>query len=154
MLVGFFFFVACSTPRIERIDTQDGQLSTLRWGAEDLEELSKKMVSKILLSSKIDTSLYYTFAHIRNDTHDHIDVKMLANKMLVALQQSKRIKLSKEKSDLQFVGKLSSIFKKRAGSKDMFFNFNLSLIDKRGATVIWSEDIEIRKIYKKALFGW
>ena len=75
----------------------------------------------------------------------------------MALVQSEKVKISENKnhqSDGVFYGKVSSIFKKNNEGKDMFFNFNLSLTDLQTTQVVWSGDVEIRKIQKKALFGW
>ena len=144
-----------STPKI--VDTKEIHLTTIRWGSDDLQEITQKVVSAILSSSTIDFSKTYSFGKIRNDSHDHIDTKLLANKITTALVQSKKIKMvenNNHQNDAVFYGKISSIFKKNSNTKDMFFNFNLSLTDVETTKVVWSEDVEIRKIYKRALFGW
>ena len=159
-LVGMIFYTGCNSPipsKVEKIDTKEIHLTTIRWGSDDLQEIAHKVVSKILSSNSIDFSKTYSFGEIRNDSYDHIDTKHLANKITTALVQSGKIKMSENKnhqSEGIFYGKISSIFKKNNTTKDMFFNFNLSLSNVQTSEVVWSGDIEIRKVYKKALFGW
>jgi PBP1b-binding outer membrane lipoprotein LpoB len=139
-------YVGCNTP------IKENTLTTVRWDESDLQLITNRIVSKILSSSTIDFSKKYSFGKITNRTYDHIDTKLLANKISTALIKSKKIILLEEDSNALFIGEISSIFKKNGRTKDMYFNFNLTLMDTQ--RVIWSEDIEIRKVYKKALFGW
>lgn len=168
------FLVGCSHKSLERIDTKDVQLTTIRWGTNDLQEMSQEMVSSIL-SSHIDLSIgkVYAFGKIRNDTYDHIDTQLLANKIMVGLTksgkmsfsenlQSKVSKLKKEELSLAkgygvdriFYGKISSFFKKNSKGKDMHFGFELWLTDVETRKILWSHTVEIRKEYKKELIGW
>jgi len=169
-----FLFSGCSYNSVNRIDSKAIQLTTIRWGANDLQEMSNEMVSS-LLSSNIDFSKkrVYAFGKIRNDTYDHIDTKLLANKIMVGLTksemmsfsenlQSKVSKLNKKQISLVkgygvdriFYGKISSIFKKNKEGKDMYFNFELWLTDVETRKILWSNSVEIRKEYKKELIGW
>ena len=149
---------ACNPPlEVRNINSKENQLTTIRWGENDLQEMANKTAIDILSSSTIDFSKSYSFGKIRNYSYDHIDTKHLADKISMALVESGKIHIIKknnEKSFGIFFGKISSIFKKNNRTKDMFFNFNLTLTDIQTGQVIWSHDVEIRKIYKKALFGW
>ena len=141
-----------------RNDSNVINLTSIRWGVNDLEELSKKMVQTVLIAKNIDFSKEnrYFFETIRNDTHDQINTDMLQNKITSALIKSSKFTFikQKERADYIFKGKISSIFKKNSRSKDMFFSFNLTLINAQTSALIWSEDIEIRKLYKRSLFSW
>jgi PBP1b-binding outer membrane lipoprotein LpoB len=156
-----FFHTACNK-EAKPSSYQDSKvtyLNSIRWGEEELQELSHKMVQSILGSKNINKSgkKSYIFDEIRNDTHDQIDTKMLQNKIISSLRETTKFKFiekNKTKESYLFKGKLSSIFKKNKHSKDMFFNFTLMLIDSKSSEVIWSNEIEIRKIYKQPLFGW
>ena len=134
------------------------ELSSIRWEAKDLQALSTRMVQNILDSKKIMVKKehIYIFEKIRNDTHDQIDTKLLKNKIITALVLSKRFHFSDEtsKADYFFRGKLSSIFKKNTESKDMFFTFNMTLTDSTTASIVWSHDVEVRKVYKRSLIGF
>jgi PBP1b-binding outer membrane lipoprotein LpoB len=164
----------CSHNKVNRLDSKNMQLTTIRWGANDLQEMSQEMVLS-LLSSNIDFSKnkVYAFGKIRNDTYDHIDTKLLANKTMVGLTksgkmsfsenlQSKVSKLGKKQIDLVkgygvdriFYGKMSSFFKKNSEGKDMHFEFELWLTDVESRKILWSNKFEIRKEYKKELIGW
>ena len=160
LLASIMFLGGCSThTQTQSIETKETHLTTVRWGENDLQEMANKMVIDILSSPTIDfaTDKVYSFGEIKNRSHDHIDTKELANKITTALIQSKKIKISKNKNHKSagiFFGKISSIFKKNSRTKDMFFNFNLTLTDTQTSSIIWSHDVEIRKVYKKALFGW
>jgi len=156
VLVTILLYIGCSTLKVERTNTKGIYMTTIHWSSDDLQEIAHKIVSDILSSSTIDFSKTYSFGKIRNDSYDHIDTKQLANKITTALIQSGKVKISKNtnhQSNGIFYGKISSIFKKNSTTKDMFFNFNLSLSDVQTSEVIWSGSVSIRKIYKKALFG-
>jgi PBP1b-binding outer membrane lipoprotein LpoB len=140
-------------------DSKTINLTSIRWGKEDLQELSKKMVQSILIAKSIDFSKEksYHFESIRNDTHDQIDTDMLQDKITTSLIKSSKftfIKKEQKRTNYIFKGKISSIFKKNSRTKDMFFSFNLTLINAQTSAFLWSEDIEIRKLYKKSLFSW
>jgi len=168
------FLFGCSHNEVNRLDSKNIQLTTIRWGANDLQEMSQEMVSSVL-SSNIDfaKNRVYAFGKIRNDTYDHIDTKLLANKTMVGLVksgqmsfsenlQSKVSKLKKEELSLAkrygvdriFYGKISSFFKKNSKGKDIHFGFELWLTDVETRKIIWSHTVEIRKEYKRELMGW
>lgn len=168
------FLFGCTHNEVNRLDSKNIQLTTIRWGANDLQEMSQEMVAS-LLSSNIDFSKnrVYAFGKIRNDTYDHIDIKLLANKTMVGLTksgkmsfsenlQSKVSKLKKEELSLAkgygvdriFYGKISSFYKKNSKGKDIHFGFELWLTDVETRNIIWSHTVEIRKEYKKELIGW
>ena len=161
LLLIVLIFTACQKEPKKQLQEESEiiNLTSIRWGKDDFLELSTRMVQSILKSKKIDFSntKFYAFDKIRNDTHDHIDTKVLQNRIILALSKSKKITFTqneKAKSDYIFHGKISSIFKKNMHTKDIFFSFNLTLVTSKTANIIWSEDIEIRKIYKKPLFSW
>ena len=146
-------------PQVSRNkDSKVMNLTSIRWSEEDLQELNRRMVQSILSAKNIDFAKEknYYFGTIRNDTHDQIDTKALRNKITLALHQSSKFNFleQQEKEDYLFKGKISSIFKKNSTTKDIFFSFNLTLLNSQTSTVIWSEDIEIRKLYKRSLFSW
>lgn len=153
--------VACNkvSPQLMNQDKTIQLVSTIRWGEAELQELSKKMVQSILLSKNISPlkEKTYTFGNIRNDTHDQIDTRRLQNQITQGLIESDKftfVAKDKVKANYIFRGKVSSIFKKNSGTKDMFFNFNLTLVDTKTSVILWSEDIEIRKLYKRPLISW
>lgn len=159
LLVALFAYTGCVQNRqeIKRTDTKKIGLVTIHWGSNDLQEIAQQIVQNILSSTAIDFSKSYSFGKIRNDTYDHIDTKLLINKIISALVKSHKVKISENKNhniDGIFYGKISSIFKKNKKGKDMFFNFSLNLSDIKTTTVVWSEEVEIRKVYKKELIGW
>jgi PBP1b-binding outer membrane lipoprotein LpoB len=156
-LMGILLFLGCSNSMPKKVDTKEICLTTIHWGSDDLQEMAQKIVQDILSSSTIDFSKTYSFGKIRNDSYDHIDTKLLKNKIIIALVQNGKVKIS-ENSNHQssgiFYGKISSILKKNSTTKDIFFNFNLNLTDVESNYIIWSEDVEIRKEQKKELIGW
>ena len=150
--------MGCTTPqKIQNVDTKESYLTTIRWGESDLQEIAESVVTNILSSSNIDFSKNYNFGKIKNHTHDHIDIQRLTNKITTSLIKSGKIKIIKENSPKKegiFFGKISSIFKKNKRTKDIFFNFNLTLTELKTSKIIWSYDVPIRKMYNNALFGW
>jgi len=154
-----FFLVGCQNPKPQTYQESNVlHLNSIRWGAEDLEALSKMMVQNILDSNNtfLKEENIYGFEEIRNDSHDQIDVKVLKNKIITALILSKRFHFTNEisKADYLFRGKLTSIFKKNSKSKDMFFTFNMTLTNAKTAMIVWSHDVEVRKVYERSLIGW
>jgi len=168
------FLFGCSHNEVNRLDSKNIQLTTIRWGANDLQEMSQEMVSSVL-SSNIDfaKNRVYAFGKIRNDTYDHIDTKLLANKTMTALSKSGKLVFSENLQskvskfdkgqvhlakgygvDRIFYGKMSSFFKKNSSGKDMHFAFELWLTDVETRKILWSHKVEIRKEYKRELIGW
>lgn len=164
----------CSHNKVNRVDSKNIQLTTIRWGANDLQEMSQKMVSS-LLSSNIDLAKnkVYAFGKIRNDTYDQIDTKLLANKTMVGLTKSGKMSFSEnlqnrvsnlKKEELSlakgygvdriFYGAISSIFKKNSEGKDIYFKFELWLTNIETRKILWSNTVEIRKEYKREVIGW
>ena len=155
ILIIIALLTGCASKETNRIDTKETHLTTIRWGENDLQEMANSVVSSILYSSTIDFSKSYGVGKITNHSHDHIDTKLFSHKITSSLLKSAKVKIVKEKnSSAIFFGKISSIFKKNNRTKDMFFNFNFTLIDTQTSQVIWSQDIPIRKIQKRELFGW
>jgi PBP1b-binding outer membrane lipoprotein LpoB len=159
LLVALFFLVGCHEPKPKSY--QEGNtlhLNSIRWGANDLQLLSKMMVQDILGSAKVLVKKedVYFFEKIRNDTHDQMDTRLLKNKIITALILGKQFHFTDEKSkaDYLFKGKLSSLFKKDNKGKDMFFTFNMTLVNPQTADIVWSHDVEIRKVYERSLLGW
>jgi PBP1b-binding outer membrane lipoprotein LpoB len=160
LLLLFILTVGCShhEPTVNRA-SNEAQTSTVRWGSEELNEMSRKMVQVLLSSSSIDFSAdkTYYFGNIKNDSHDHINTKALAQKIKTALTKSAKFTFTKKVTppyDYIFKGKVSSIFKKNQNSKDMFFNFNLSITERKTSMIIWSHSVELRKCYTRPLFSW
>ncbi|CAA6810552.1 MAG: Unknown protein [uncultured Sulfurovum sp.] len=156
-----FVNIACTQESkvLSATDNKTINLTSLRWNADDLQELSHKMVQNILAYKKIDTSKDKTYflSNIRNDTYDQIDTEMFKNKIISALIKSTKLNFMEKHTDTVdyfFEGKISSILKKNNATKDMFFNFNLTLTNSKTSTVVWSEDIKIRKLYKRPLISW
>ncbi|MCK5854710.1 MAG: hypothetical protein KAG56_05775 [Sulfurovaceae bacterium] len=153
------FLIGCSS-KVERVERQQtDELTTIRWSADDMQEIANKIVKDILTSPAITKGKTYGFGKIRNDSHDHIDTKQLANKIRTALIQSQKLNISQNQNSQNnkinelFFGKITTIFKKNSTTKDMYFNFNLILKNNLSNKLIWSKTVEIRKIYKKSLFG-
>ena len=156
-LMTIVFFTGCNTPaKVQSVDTKESYLTTVRWGENDLQEMANRVATNIISSSTIDFSKNYSIGKIKNRSHDHIDTKQLGDKIATALLKSGKVKIVEKdsaKSTGIFFGKISSIFKKNDRTKDMFFNFNMTLTDRETSSIVWSHDVEIRKVYKKALFG-
>ncbi len=126
----------------------------------------------------------FSFLKIKNTTYDHIDTKSIIETIKISLIKSDRVtiidmqkreilnqELEYQKSQQRyfqeikkigkqlgvdgiFFGDISAIYQKNSLSKDMFFKFTLNLVDIKSAQIIWSEEKEVRKIYKKRYLGW
>lgn len=159
-LIFFLFFLsACQKPKAKSYhNPNEIHLSSIRWEVNDLQVLSQMMVQNILNSNQIkkEKNSAYFFEKIRNDTHDQINTTLLKSKITTALTSSKRFNFKEDKlnSDYFFKGKISSIFKKTNKSKDMFFTFNMTLINTQTAAIVWSHDVEIRKLHQRSLLSW
>jgi len=140
------------------VNPNEIQISSIRWGENELNEISHKIVDAILRSKQVDFSKKrcYYFAKIRNDSHDQIETNRLKNKIKSLLLKSTKLNITDDEqiSDYLFKGKISSILKKNRNAKDMFFTFNLTLTQKEDAAIVWSHEVEIRKVYERALIAW
>ncbi len=56
-------------------------------------------------------------------------------------------------AEYMLYGNLSSIVKKRDGTKDVYYKFTLKLMDLESGLIEWSDEKEIRKTRKRSLFG-
>ena len=131
-----------------------------------------------------DNQRVYGFLPIKNNTYDHIDTQDLTNTIKTSLIHSKLIKIvdvthrEKLHKILQnqiknakyydqikksgkemgvegfFYGSISAIYQKNSIRKDMYFKFTLNLINIEKGEIIWSEEMDIRKVYDRKLFGW
>ena len=56
-------------------------------------------------------------------------------------------------AEYMLYGNLSSIVKKRGGTKDVYYKFTLKLMNLENGLIEWSDEKEIRKTRKRSLFG-
>ncbi len=134
--------------------------------------------------SQVSSPKVLSFLKIKNNSYDHINTQSLTEMITVGLIKSKRVLIvdknkretlqkalwyqkNKEKYFKQiqkigrqvgidglFTGEISAIYQKNSATKDMYFRFTLNLVDIQTAEIIWSEEVEIRKIRKKAFIQW
>lgn len=179
-----FILTGClnsSASGVSRVDSKISHLTTVRWGADELQEMAKEMTESFLVSDVLATSekSVFSFLKIKNSTYDHIDTNSLAEMIKAGLQKSDRVLIvdvdkrnmlhqyenektldniykSAEKLSINgfFIGEISAIYQKNDITKDMFFKFTLSLMDIESAEIVWSDEVEIRKLRKKALLSW
>ena len=124
------------------------------------------------------------FLDIQNHTYDHIDTKAITDAIKTGLIKTGKIRiidiqkrkifhrklLQQEKNrkyyrqvhkigrelgiDALFFGDLHAIYQKNSRTKDMYFVCTLNLVDVETAQLVWSEEVKIRKIYRRKLIGW
>jgi len=124
------------------------------------------------------------FLKIKNSTYDHIDTKSITDSIKTGLIKSARaniidikqrdtlnteLEYQKEKQkyykkikkigrqlgvDAFFFGEISAIYQKNSTIKNMGFTFVLNLVDVQSAQLVWSETMNIQKLYKKSFIGW
>jgi len=56
-------------------------------------------------------------------------------------------------AEYMLYGNLSSIVKKKGGTKDVYYKFTLKLMNLENGLIEWSDEKEIRKTRKRSLFG-
>lgn len=56
-------------------------------------------------------------------------------------------------AEYMLYGNLSSIVKKKSGTKDVYYKFTLKLMNLENGLIEWSDEKEIRKTRKRSLFG-
>ena len=87
--IASLFFLGCSTTSsIKHIDEKGIALDSVHWNEYTSQKIVVDMASQMLSSSKFSTDKFYAFGHIRNDTLDHPDTKMLAENIVHLLKKN------------------------------------------------------------------
>ena len=156
------------------------------FGSTDLQLIAEKMVESFLNSPPLrEGKPAVALGSIDNRTNEHIDTKLIMDKIATQLVQSGKVNLIVDAAgqaeikgqismhqsgivsaatakvygkqvgaDFVIYGRLANIQKKKGSLKDVYFNFNLNLVNVETAILEWKEEKEIRKVSKKSVFGW
>ena len=166
ILINLFLLVGCSSnPTVKAIDEKDSTRSTIYWQQNHINTIVHAIVTEIHASQNHNFSKnkIYAFGKIENDTHQsEIETKEIANKITTILIKdgytfvaNYNEKAPKHKIDAIFKGILSSNLNQNEHQKQLFFRFNLQLLDVYKRKKLHSfQEVEVGNKSTKNLFGW
>ena len=100
LIIPFLSLLGCSThPSIEYTDQKDISLNSVHWNEYTSQRIIADITSQMLKSSKFSKDKFYAFGHIRNDTLDHPDTKMLADSIVTILKNEGNLNFVAYKED-------------------------------------------------------
>lgn len=153
-----------------------------KWNENDMQLVSNRLVSSLVGSTIIQGEKerpLVMITQVKNRTSEHIDVKMLTNKVRTAVIKSGKFRFSdrdtrdelKEEYDYQsskyvdqttaakigrqigvkyiINGDISSNVQQVGRDKVIYYKVTLNLINVETNVIEWADDTEIRKIYRK-----
>ena len=144
-----------NSERVVRISPTDIIDTDPEYGVEDLNLFVHKMINSLLQNSFSDELPTITFGEIRigNGVNEHIDTKLISNKIRTNLIKTKKVKVKNSNTlkniDYQLTGDIHAIKKENHKGIDNFYALNLILTNLKTSTIVWSEETEVRKLVKR-----
>jgi len=154
------------------------------WNENDMQLVAKKMIASLLESKNIqDGRPTLAISRIHNRTSEHIDTKMLSNKVRTALinegrfsvvdrELRKEIAEEQEYEDSEYVdqnsttkrgkqkgvkyllsGTITSNVQQVGSHKLVYYKITFKVTDKETNTIEWTDEKELRKKFKKRAVG-
>jgi len=153
-----------------------------KWNENDMQLVSNRLVDSLVGSTIIQGEKerpLVMITQVKNRTSEHIDVKMLTNKIRTAVIKSGKFRFSdrdtreelKDEYEYQsskyvdqataakigrqigvkyiINGDISSNVQQVGRDKVVYYKVTLNLIDVQTNVIEWADDTEIRKIYRK-----
>ncbi len=182
--------VGCAGPRAFTKGTyEDPQTIALlddRFNENDMQLIAKKMVNSLVASGQIEGRAeppMVIVGKMRNRTTEHIDLKMLSNKVRTALIQSGKFRFadvenrrdiaeeyeyqqsgyvdptqakgpgSQTGADYLLTGTLTSNVQQVGKNKLVYYKATFQFTNLLTSEIIWTNEKEIRKAYKKRSIG-
>ncbi len=104
----------------------------------DTEAITDKIRTALLQSGKVQ----FTAGELRQEILDELEYQSGSG----YVDPSTRKRMGKQVgADYLLAGEISSIAKKRGGTKDVYYKFTLNLIDLETGLIAWADEKEIRK---------
>ena len=157
--IASLFFLGCSTTSsIKHIDEKGIALDSVHWNEYTSQKIVVDMASQMLSSSKFSADKFYAFGHIRNDTLDHPDTKMLAENIVHLLKKNGNLnfieydeKNPKHKLDGYRTGSLYGDMQHDSDRRIMDFILQLNCTNTKTTLPFWSGRTQKRNHLEK---GW
>jgi uncharacterized protein (TIGR02722 family) len=112
----------------------------------DTESITDTIRTKLLRSGK------FSFVDRTTDAAAMEELKFQQNSGIV--DQDKAVEMGKQSgAEYIITGNFSEITQRSGGVKDVYYKFTLNLKNLRTGLLEWSDEKEIRKVWKKPLFG-
>ncbi len=158
-----------------------------QFNENDLQLIAKKMVDSLSASgmlSQIQGKPVIVVGKMKNSTSEHIDLRSLADKMLVALgrtgkfaftDKGAREEIAQEydyqgsgyvapenakrpggqtAADYLMTGEISSIVQEVGRDKIVYYKMTSKLHNLKSGIIEWTDDKELRKKFQKKSVGW
>ena len=163
--------VGCSGPQVRYGDAKAVETVNANYGSTDLQMIAEAMTRSLLQSKAISGSKdapIVTLADVKNKTSEYIDTRVITEKIRTQLMKSGQVRFAVSVSEMQnqsglykgntiaktgnmqgaqyrIEGSIASIVKNTKDVKDVYYVFNLNLINNESGLLEWSDEKEIRK---------
>lgn len=185
------FGSACAGPRaFTRGTYQDPNVIEMLsddFNENDLQLIAKKMVASLSTSpafANIQGQPVIVIGSMKNSTAEHINMKSLADKMMVQLQQTGKFAFTDKETrpdvaqeyeyqgsgyvdpstaagkgqqigaQYMMTGEIASIIQEVGGDKRVYYKMTTKLHDLRTNLVVWADEKEIAKRFEKKSVSW
>jgi uncharacterized protein (TIGR02722 family) len=189
--VGIVACAGCSSNRAFTRGTYEDpnviEMLSDQFNENDLQLIAKKMVDSLSSSgtlTQIQGRPVVVVGKMKNSTSEHIDMRSLADKMLVALgrtgkfaftDKGAREEIAEEyeyqgsgyvapenakrpggqtAADYLMTGEISSIVQEVGRDKVVYYKMTSKLHNLKSGIIEWSDDKELRKKFQKKSVGW
>lgn len=183
--------LGCSGPRAYTRGTYEDpntiEMLSDQFNENDLQLIAKKMVDSLSASpafGQIQGRPVVVIGKMKNSTSEHIDMRSLADKILVQLGRTGRFafqdKAAREEiaeeyeyqgsgyvapdaqkgpggqagADYLFTGEVSSITQEVGNDKLVYYKMTSKLHNLKTGIIEWSDEKELRKKFEKKSVGW
>lgn len=183
--------VGCSSNRAFTRGTYEDpnviEMLSDQFNENDLQLIAKKMVDSLSSSgalSQIQGKPVIVVGKMKNSTSEHIDMRSLSDKMLVALGRTGKFAFTdkgareeiaqeydyqgsgyvapdsakgpggQKGADYLMTGEISSIVQEVGRDKVVYYKMTSKLHNLKSGLIEWSDDKELRKKFQKKSVGW
>lgn len=191
VLLGFSLVIQACGPRAftkgQYSDPEEVVLLDDKFNENDMQLMANKLVDSLIEFDKIknaDSRPVVMVGRVKNRTSEHIDMKMLTDKIRTALIRSGRFTFSDKEAreelaeeyeyqgsrfvdpktatgpgkqvgvNYLITGDLSSNVQEVGKDKVVYYKLNLNLIDVSTNLIQWADEREVRKRYRKRSVGF
>jgi uncharacterized protein (TIGR02722 family) len=185
------FLFSCSGQRAFTRGTYEDpnviEMLSDQFNENDLQLIAKKTVESLSSSpafGQIQGRPLIVIGKMRNSTSEHIDLRSLADKLLVQLSKTGRFSFQDKDArkeiaeeyeyqgsgyvrpgeakgpgqqaaaDYMMTGEISSIVQEVGGDKLVYYKFTAKLHNLRSGIIEWTDDKELRKKFEKKGVSW
>ncbi len=191
MCLSLVLLLSCHVPRAyQQGQYEDPTKTTLlddKFNEKDMQMMAEKLINSLMQEDFIknsDKPVLMQVEEVSNRTHEHIDIKMLTDKIRTALIKTKKVsfvakelrKAVAEEYDYQqsgyvkketakgpgkqlgadylMFGDVGSHVQEMGKNKIVYYKLTLNVSDLATNTIVWTDEVEIKKSFKKTFIEY